>query len=121
MPQFSKASKEKLATCHCDLQKLFNEVIKVADCTIIEGHRGKEAQNKAYAEGKSQLKWPQGRHNKIPSEAVDVVPYPIDWNDIERFKKFALVVKSIAKTLGIKVTHGGDWPRFKDWPHWELA
>ena len=42
---------------------------------IVCGHRNKEDQNKAFAEGKSKLKWPKGKHNKLPSQAVDAAPY----------------------------------------------
>src|SRR5687768_11435850 len=78
MPKFSQASIDKLATCHPDLRVLFNEVIKHFDCTISDGHRGEAAQNKAFDEGKSKLRWPNGNHNKLPSMAVDVYPYPVN-------------------------------------------
>lgn len=129
MPAFGKASQEKLATCDPRLQKVFNEVIKHFDCTVIEGHRGEEAQNKAFAEGKSKLKYPQGKHNKIPSLAADVLPYPIDWNDTNRMRYFAGFVVGIAATMGIKLRWGGDWNQntelkdnsFNDLPHFEIA
>jgi len=120
MARFSKKSKEKLETCHVDLQRLFNEVVKTHDCTIIEGHRGKEAQNKAFKEGFSKVKWPNGNHNKLPSLAVDVMPYPIDWKDLDRIKKFATFVMAKAESMGIKVTWGGNWKTLVDMPHWEL-
>ena len=44
MPRFGKKSKEKLATCDDQLQKVFNEVIKYVDCSILEGHRSGERQ-----------------------------------------------------------------------------
>ena len=129
MPAFGKASQEKLATCDPRLQKVFNEVIKHFDCTVIEGHRGEEAQNKAFAEGKSKLKYPQGKHNKTPSLAADVLPYPIDWNDTNRMRYFAGFVVGIAATMGIKLRWGGDWNQntelkdnsFNDLPHFELV
>ena len=129
MPAFGKDSQEKLATCDPRLQKVFNEVIKHFDCTVIEGHRGEEAQNKAFAEGKSKLKYPQGKHNKIPSLAADVLPYPIDWNDTNRMRYFAGFVVGIAATMGIKLRWGGDWNQntelkdnsFNDLPHFELV
>lgn len=129
MPAFGKASQEKLATCDPRLQKVFNEVIKHFDCTVIEGHRGEAAQNKAFAEGKSKLKYPQGKHNKTPSLAADVLPYPIDWNDTNRMRYFAGFVVGIAATMGIKLRWGGDWNQntelkdnsFNDLPHFELA
>jgi hypothetical protein len=129
MPAFGKASQEKLATCDPRLQKVFNEVIKHFDCTVIEGHRGEAAQNKAFAEGKSKLKYPQGKHNKTPSLAADVLPYPIDWNDTNRMRYFAGFVVGIAATMGIKLRWGGDWNQntelkdnsFNDLPHFEIA
>lgn len=129
MPAFGKSSQDKLATCDPRLQKVFNEVVKYFDCTVIEGHRGEEAQNKAFAEGKSKLKYPEGKHNKIPSLAADVLPYPIDWNDTNRMRYFAGFVVGIAATMGIKIRWGGDWNQntdlkdnsFNDLPHFEIA
>ena len=129
MPAFGKASQEKLATCDPRLQKGFNGVVKYFDCTVIEGHRGEAAQNKAFAEGKSKLKYPQSKHNKTPSLAADVLPYPIDWNDTNRMRYFAGFVVGIAATMGIKIRWGGDWNQntelkdnsFNDLPHFELV
>ena len=128
MPKFGKSSLEKLSTCDKRLQLVFNEVIKTVDCSVLEGHRGEQRQNKLYDEGKTKLKFPNGRHNASPSRAVDVVPYPIDWEDRERFHLFAGFVLGIAKQLGINLRWGGDWDsdwqvndnRFEDFPHFEL-
>ena len=89
MPRFGKKSKEQLATCNEKLERVFNEVIKTVDCSVLEGHRDKDRQNAFYEEGKTKVKYPKGRHNANPSLAVDVVPYPIDWDDRERFHLFA--------------------------------
>ena len=128
MAKFGKRSQERLDTCEEDLQKLFNEVVKHFDCSVLEGHRGKELQNKYFKEGKSKLKFPKGRHNASPSKAVDVVPYPVDWNDTERMYYFSGFVKGIAATMGLTIRWGGDWDNdtevkdtgFKDLPHFEL-
>jgi len=128
MPRFGKRSRGNLDTCHEDLQELFNQVIKYFDCTVIQGHRGKEEQNKYFKEGTSKLKYPNGRHNASPSNAVDVVPYPIDWEDTDRMYYFAGFVKGFAVRLGIPIRWGGDWndntevkdTNFKDLPHFEL-
>ena len=85
MPYFGTKSKQRLATCDERLQKVFNEVIKYVDCSVLEGHRGQERQDKLYEEGKTKLKFPNGRHNMDPSNAVDVTPYPVDWKDRERW------------------------------------
>lgn len=120
MPNFSEESKAKLATCHPYLRKLFEEVIKTQDCTIICGERNKADQDKAVAEGNSQTPYPTSKHNSSPSMAVDVAPYPIDWKDIGRFQHFAGYVQAVADRMNISVTWGGSWVPFKDYPHWQL-
>lgn len=128
MPQFSKVSQDRLSTCHPQLQALMNEVIRHTDILVIEGHRGQEAQDKAFREGKSKLKWPQGKHNSLPSLAVDIAPYPINWNDLPAFHRLAQVVLETAESMGIKIRWGGDWngngsskdERFLDLVHFEL-
>tara|TARA_R100001443_G_scaffold90_1_gene321 strand:+ start:7320 stop:7709 length:390 start_codon:yes stop_codon:yes gene_type:complete len=128
VPKFSKSSLSKLETCHDDLQKVFKEVIKHVDCTIIEGHRGEERQNKLCDEGKSKVRFPNGRHNASPSCAVDVMAYPIDWDDRERNTLFAGYVIGLARGMGVTLRWGGDWDSdfnlkenfFDDHPHFEL-
>jgi peptidoglycan LD-endopeptidase CwlK len=74
MPKYSNRSKEKLESCHHDLQKLFNEVIKYYDCTIIEGFRSNECQEELCCQGKSTLKAGKSKHNQNLSLAIDVAP-----------------------------------------------
>ena len=129
MAKFSRRSKDRLNTCHEDLQKVFNEVIKHVDCSVLEGHRSAVRQNKLYEEGKTKVRYPKGRHNASPSRAVDVVPYPIDWNDRERFHLFSGFVIGLARGMGIILRWGGDWNmnfevddnKFDDFPHFELV
>ena len=126
---FSRRSKKKLREAHPLLQEIFHEVIKIIDCSVLEGHRGKDAQNRIFERGESKLRWPRSKHNKTPSLAVDVVPYPIDWNDRESFLFFAGIVKGVAHSKGIKIRWGGDWnsnnnfkdQSFHDLPHFELV
>ena len=128
MPKFGKTSKERLATCDERLQKVFNEVINYVDCSVLEGHRDERKQNQYFSEGKSKVQYPFGRHNTKPSRAVDVAPYPIDWNDRERFHLFAGFVLGIAYSMDISLRWGGDWNqnfevddnKFDDFPHFEL-
>jgi len=129
MPSFSGRSKAKLDTCHPDLQKVLNEVVKHFDCSILEGYRNQERQDFLFENGQSKLRYPQGKHNSEPSLAVDVVPYPIDWEDRERFVLFAGYVLGTASALGISLRWGGDWDgdwnstetSFFDAPHFEMA
>jgi len=65
----------------------------------------------------------------MPSVAVDIAPYPIDWNNIERFAQLGGIIKGIAHTKGVKIRCGFDWDcdgditdhSFMDWPHIELV
>lgn len=136
MPEYSKASLSKLDTCDSRLQRVFLEVIKHRDNTILEGHRGQALQHQYFAEGKSKKDWPTGEHNQTPSRAVDSVPYPISWelvnkNDrasINEMYLYAGLVLGIAAMLGIPIRWGGDWDgdgtitdqQFHDLPHFEL-
>jgi peptidoglycan LD-endopeptidase CwlK len=136
---FSAASEARLKTCHPDLQRLFREVLKHWPCQVLEGHRGQEAQDRAFREGKSKLQWPNGNHNSFPSRAVDVAPFLVDtigppsgaplvWNDAKRFYAFSGFVIGIAIGLGLKIRWGGDWDgdrdlgdqKFNDLVHFEL-
>lgn len=53
--------------------------------------------------------------------AVDLAPYPIDWNDAARFKALAVLMKQAAQAEGVAIEWGGDWTTTKDLPHFEMA
>jgi peptidoglycan L-alanyl-D-glutamate endopeptidase CwlK len=121
MPAFSQSSRSKLSTCHPDLQVLFFEVIKHTDCVILEGHRNQADQEQAVKTGKSKTPWPTGKHNSLPSRAVDVAPFPIvDWKKLDNFLYFGGFVMGIAAILRAsgKMTHGirygADWNQNQD-------
>lgn len=125
MPSFSKTSLDRLSTCDSRLQKLFKEVVKERDCSILCGYRPQNEQEEAVRTGKSKVHWPNSKHNKSPSLAVDVMPYHceephIRWEDMEGLVDFSWYIKSKAKELGIGITWGGDFKTFFDGPHWEL-
>ena len=131
---FGATSRANLSEAHTDLILVFYEVIKHTDCKIIEGHRPEAEQNFAYETGRSRVQWPNSNHNVQPSRAVDAVPYPIDWDDQERFKLFGGFVMWVASRLYLQkhidhlVRWGADWDddgniaehRLVDYPHFEL-
>lgn len=127
MPNFSDASKSKLNTCHPDLQRIFNDIIQTRDCTIICGARTLEDQQKAFKGGFSKIDGIKRKSmHQISKErplslAVDVLPYPIKWDDKKGHEDFARAVKATAEHLGIKIFWGGDWKSFSDRPHYELC
>ena len=121
MYKYSKSSKAKLKTCDPRIQLVMNELIKYVDVSILEGSRSEDMQNYLKAHGNSTLSYPDSKHNKTPfSLAVDVVPYPLDWNDIASFNKLAGMIKLLALQLDVDLHWGGDWKSFVDMPHWEL-
>jgi len=131
MPRFGRKSRKNLETCDERLQQVFNEVVKMYDCTVTCGYRGEKDQNKAFEEGRSKVRYPKGRHNSNPSTAVDVYPYPINMKNIDRMIHFAGFVLGVAKSIEIDLTWGRDWysdwflndrnkTTFKDYPHFEL-
>jgi len=122
MPRFSQISRDRLRTCHRDLQVLFEFVIMNYDCTIVCGHRGEVAQNQAFEENRSQVQWPNSKHNKWPSHAVDAAPFErtaVDW-DKTQSAYFAGWVMALAARLFDegKITHkircGIDWDQDND-------
>ena len=130
MAKFGKASLSKLEFVHPDLIRLFSEVVKDFDCKIIEGWRSVARQRQLFTAGKTRIDGVKklGKHNYMPSLAVDVTPYPIDWNNYKRHREFAAFVMEKAKELGVRVRWGGDWDgdgdttdqTFNDLVHFEL-
>jgi len=135
MPRFSETSMSKLLTCDQRLQAIFEHVVGTYDCTIITGHRNMVEQNSHYNAGRSKVVWPNSKHNKSPSLAVDVAPYisglgipwpksPVNWNDppqrntyqkdLAQFYHFAGYVMGIADFLDIPLRWGGDWDMDRD-------
>lgn len=137
MPKFSATSRARLATCDARLQEILNEAIEIVDFTVLEGHRNQADQDKAFADGKSKLKWPKGKHNALPSRAVDIAPWlpevKIDWGDVVAFGRLMGVIQAVAHRRGVRLRFGLDWDgdfrtvtrdpgeSFMDAPHVELV
>ena len=107
-------------------RKLNNELQAIKDREL---QAEKDRQNELFDQGKTKVLYPDGRHNSYPSRAVDVTPYPVDWEDRERQTLFAGFVLGVANQMGIKLRWGGDWDmdmevqdnKFYDFPHFELV
>ncbi len=136
MPKFTQISKDKLATCHPDLQTLFNEIIIYYDCTILEGYRNQVNQEKAFNSGHSKLHYPNSKHNTQPCMAVDAISYPINFDNENLSLWFGGYVVGIAQSLKSKglmsytIRWGGSWnglgklnspEMFNDLDHFELV
>jgi peptidoglycan LD-endopeptidase CwlK len=114
--KLGKTSLARLAECHPDLQRLIRayEAEAPRDFTVLCGFRGEAEQNAAFKSGAS--KWPRSKHNSKPSRAVDIAPYPINWQDREAFEDQRREVVALAARLGIRI-RVISW----DYPHFELV
>lgn len=140
MPSFSKASMDQLNTCELPLRSIMLEVVKVLDISALKGHRNEQEQNAAFDEGTSQLRWPHGKHNRLPSRAVDICPYHKTYGRLigtkdqleaiaraehittrealalirEHYCVMQGVVLAVAHMLGYTVRLGMDWDSDRD-------
>lgn len=107
------------------------------DFTVLCGVRTRDEQADLYAQGRTRpgpvVTWTlQSRH--LPAsdgygKAVDLVPYPIDWNDLVKFDAIAKAMLAAGAELGIAIRWGADWDQDgisrergeSDSPHFELA
>lgn len=128
MAQFSKASLNHMAGIDARLMDLAFKIVSThMDCTVPEygGLRTEEEQRMLVATKRSKTM--QSKH--LQGKAIDLVPYPVDWKDTERFYLFAGMVLAVAKEMGIPLRWGGDWDRdmdlhdqkFNDLVHFELV
>lgn len=142
MPILGPKSAENLRNVDPRLVTILTELIEHIDFSVLCGHRGEAEQNAAHSAGKSKLRFPLSKHNKLPSMAVDVMPYPVRWPDLSKIPSqfhdearlyartahFAGVVRGFALARGIDLRWGGDWngnfilESGDDWdmPHFEL-
>lgn len=123
---FSRRSENKLQGVHPDLVKVVRRALTLSkrDFSVIEGLRTQERQNQLYVLRKTQTL--HSRH--LTGHAVDIVPYPLDWNDKAAFGELAKAMFEASRQLKIPIRWGGDWNRngrsddetFYDGPHFEL-
>lgn len=131
--KFGKASAQRLDELHFDLQLVAREALAMGlmDFTITEGHRGEELQTKYFNEGKSRVQYPDGKHNKLPAEAFDGVPWIKDHISYNKAHCCVLagIILTCAKKLGVGLRWGGNWDMdeepvtdqdFQDLVHFEL-
>jgi peptidoglycan L-alanyl-D-glutamate endopeptidase CwlK len=108
MNKFGEASLERLGQCNDRIQLVCYKAILVADFAVITGHRNKEAQNKLYPKY-TRVKWPDSKHNKNPSQAIDVAPYIEPYGtiygskaDVKKIMKLSNVSEKAANAFIIK-------------------
>jgi len=128
-------SKDNLKGVHPDLVKVVERAIELTtqDFTVIEGVRTVKRQQELYAQGRTapgkivtNVDGVKRKSNHQPKadgkgHAVDIVPFPVDWNSSIKFDNIANAMKLAACELGINIVWGGDWKTLVDKPHFELG
>lgn len=141
MPKLSAFSRRHLDTCRSEIVETIELVVLEYDIRVIEGRRPWDRQQELLDQGKTTLGPGESKHNppKLPdgreddtwlSDAVDVVPYPIDWTDAKRFIYMAGLIIGTGRALGYNFRWGGNWnedqviiddQNFDDLPHFEYV
>ena len=108
------------------------------DFSVLEGLRTLARQKALYAKGRTtkgpKVTWTlNSRHLPNPKtgwgEAIDLIPYPLDWEDLSKFDAIASLMFKAADIEKVRIRWGADWdkdgkPRERgetDSPHFELA
>jgi peptidoglycan L-alanyl-D-glutamate endopeptidase CwlK len=110
---------EKSKKCYDELDPRLQDVCdyilqNVADISLITGHRNQHDQNqKFYSRPQlTKVRWPNSKHNSLPSMAVDFQPYPYPAREEKLWASLAYVAgsaKEYAKSKGFELRWGGDW------------
>jgi len=126
--KWGDTSRKNLSQAHYILQKLADKALEISkqDLKVICAYRNEHDQNKAFAEKTSKLKWPKSKHNCYPSEAIDVVPLPLDWKNIDAFEEMVQTFEEAWHLLDEDITKGwimqvGADFSFKDMPHIQIV
>jgi peptidoglycan L-alanyl-D-glutamate endopeptidase CwlK len=110
--------KARLAGVHPDLVAVVEAARQQVPFIVVEGMRTRERQAQLVKSGASRTM--DSRH--LTGHAVDLAPTvdgEVRW-DWPLFYPMAKAVKDAAKARGVALVWGGDWPRFRDGPHFEL-
>lgn len=149
-----RRSLDRLAGIHPDLASVVKRAIELTtqDFSVLEGVRSDARQRELYGQGRTaaelravgvdpalakpgmdQVTWTlKSNHFKQADgygHAVDLVPYPLDWNTLAKFDAIADAMMKAAAEFGLRLRHGADWNQNgkrrekgeSDNPHWEIA
>jgi len=115
---WGKNSKRHYDTLDPCLKKIMDRVLQeVADISLISGHRTPDEQYDLWVAGKTTVRWPDSKHNAIPSRAVDFQPYPYPDSEEKLWGALGYIAGraiEIAREDGIILRWGGDWDRDGD-------
>ena len=118
--RLSERSRNRLKGVHPDLVAVFEAAIRTTpvDFMVTEGLRTATRQAALVKAGASRTL--NSRH--LTGHAVDiaaVVDGAVRW-DWPLYPRIAEAIKAAARARGVALVWGGDWPRLRDGPHFEL-
>ena len=134
MFSLSKRSLDRLNGVDPRLVAVVKRAIEITtqDFMVLEGLRTPQRQAELYAQGRTApgpvVTWTmQSPH--LEGRAVDLVPYPVDWNTLSKFDAIAKAMFDAAKEQGVSIRWGADWDRDgkprergeSDSPHFEIV
>lgn len=133
MFKLGKRSEERLVGVNPSLVAVVRRAIELStvDFTVLEGKRTLARQQELFDQGRTKpgkiVTWTM-KSKHLDGDAVDLVPFPVDWNDTKKFDAIAKAMFAAASELGVKLRWGADWdgdgkPREKgeyDSPHFEI-
>lgn len=141
MSRFSlgATSRARLKGVHPQLVRVVERAVELTtvDFMVLEGVRTPQRQRELYAQGRTKpgkvVTWTLTSNHFVKADgfghAVDLCPWPVDWNDLKKFDAIAKAMFAAAAELGVRIRWGADWdrdgkPRERgetDSPHFELA
>lgn len=124
--KFGETSLKRMQGVHPLLRQCAERALSygILDLTVVPygGLRTLDDQRQLVAKGASQTL--NSLHRVQPEtgfgHAIDLAPYPLDWNNIERFMLAGTLMFRAAMELGVPLEWGGHWKNFKDYPHFQL-
>jgi peptidoglycan L-alanyl-D-glutamate endopeptidase CwlK len=104
---------------------------EVHDISLLQGFRDREEQNTMFENDASMVRWPDSKHNRKPSLAIDLQPYPRYAEDTYLWCQLGYIAGAaliIAREEGFEIRWGGNWncespilgQKFKDLWHIEI-
>ena len=138
----SKRSLASLEGVDPRLVKVVKRAIEITeqDFVVVEGKRSREQMMINYGLGRTaaqlakfgipakyakpsaaKITWLSNpfASNHASGKAVDIYPYPVDYNTLSKYSKINEAMQKAAKELGVVVTWGGYW-KTPDLPHYEV-
>lgn len=89
------------------------------DFRIFEGHRTEARQKKLFTQGFSKTL--NSKHLINPSRAIDIIEFPYTWTGFIISKEYFNFVNNFLKSKEwALIEWGGNWNKFKDYPHFQL-